>query len=44
MYYGYALDSQQNLLGVVSFRDLFSADRAKTVRDVNAETIRLGYG
>ena len=34
MYYGYALDSQQNLLGVVSFRDLFSADRAKTVRDV----------
>src|ERR1700730_3349145 len=34
MYYAYAVDSDQRLLGVVSFRDLFSADRAKTVRDV----------
>ena len=29
MYYGYALNPQQNLLGVVSFRYLFSSDRAK---------------
>jgi magnesium transporter len=34
MYYAYAVDSEQRLQGVVSFRDLFSADRAKTVRDV----------
>jgi magnesium transporter len=34
MYYAYALDSEQHLLGVISFRDLFSADRTKTVRDV----------
>jgi magnesium transporter len=34
MYYAYAVDSEQRLLGVVSFRDLFSADREKTVRDV----------
>ncbi len=34
MYYAYAVDPDQRLLGVVSFRDLFSADRAKTVRDV----------
>ena len=33
MYYAYAVDSEQHLLGVVSFRDLFSADRTKTVRD-----------
>jgi magnesium transporter len=33
MYYAYALDNAQHLLGVVSFRDLFSADRTKTVRD-----------
>ena len=34
IYYAYALDEGQHLLGVVSFRDLFSADRSKTVRDV----------
>jgi magnesium transporter len=34
MYYAYALDTGQRLLGVVSFRDLFSADRTKTIRDV----------
>ena len=34
MYYAYAVDSDQRLLGVVSFRDLFSADREKRVRDV----------
>jgi magnesium transporter len=34
IYYAYALDDEQHLLGVVSFRDLFSADRAKTVREI----------
>ena len=34
MYYAYAVDSEQHLLGVVSFRNLFSADREKRVRDV----------
>jgi magnesium transporter len=34
IYYAYALDDAQVLLGVVSFRDLFSADRNKLVRDV----------
>jgi magnesium transporter len=34
MYYAYAVDPEQHLLGVVSFRDLFSADREKRVRDV----------
>lgn len=34
IYYAYALDEEQHLLGVVSFRDLFSADRSKTVREV----------
>jgi len=34
IYYAYALDSEQRLLGVISFRDLFSADRSKTIRDV----------
>jgi magnesium transporter len=33
MYYAYAVDQDQRLLGVVSFRDLFSADREKRVRD-----------
>jgi len=33
IYYAYALDDAQHLLGVVSFRDLFSADRGKTVRE-----------
>lgn len=34
IYYAYALDEAQHLLGVVSFRDLFSADRSRTVRQV----------
>ena len=34
IYYAYALDDQQHLLGVVSFRDLFKADRTKRVSDV----------
>jgi magnesium transporter len=34
IYYAYALDSGQHLLGVVSLGDLFSADRNKTVRDI----------
>lgn len=34
IYYAYALDDGQHLLGVVSFRDLFSADKSKTVREV----------
>jgi magnesium transporter len=34
IYYTYALDADQRLLGVVSFRDLFSADRNRKVQDV----------
>jgi magnesium transporter len=34
IYYAYALDDSQRLLGVVSFRKLFSADATRTVRDV----------
>ena len=34
IYYAYVLDGDQRLLGVVSFRDLFSADRNKSVQDV----------
>jgi magnesium transporter len=34
IYYAYALDEMQYLLGVVSFRDLFSADRETLVRQV----------
>jgi len=34
MYYAYAVDAEQRLLGVISFRDLFSADREKRIRDV----------
>jgi magnesium transporter len=34
IYYGYVIDSDQRLLGVVSFRQLFSADRSMLVRDV----------
>ena len=39
IYYGYALDEAQHLLGVVSFRDLFAADRSKLVRDI----MRTGF-
>jgi magnesium transporter len=34
IYYIYVLDAEQRLLGVVSFRELFSAPPDKTVRDV----------
>jgi magnesium transporter len=34
VYYAYALDSQQRLLGVVSLRELFQAQPSKLVRDV----------
>jgi magnesium transporter len=34
IYYAYALDELQHLLGVVSFRELISADRSKKVRDL----------
>jgi magnesium transporter len=34
MYYAYVLDQGQHLLGVVSLRQLFSADPAKPVREV----------
>jgi magnesium transporter len=34
IYYAYVLDEQQQLLGVVSLKDLIRADREKTVADV----------
>jgi magnesium transporter len=34
IHYGYVLDDQQKLLGVVSLKDLVAADPEKTVRDV----------
>lgn len=34
IYYAYALDSGQKLLGVVTFRDLFSAGRDKTIEQI----------
>ncbi len=34
IYYAYVLDEGQHLLGVVTFRDLFSAERNRTVRDI----------
>ncbi len=34
IYYAYALDDAQHLLGVISFRELISAERSKTIRDV----------
>ena len=36
MYYAYALDHEQHLLGVVSLRQLFTADPDKLVQDVMA--------
>jgi magnesium transporter len=33
IYYAYILDGNQHLLGVISFRELVSADRSKKVRD-----------
>jgi len=34
IYYAYALDDAQHLLGVISFRELISAERSKKIRDV----------
>jgi magnesium transporter len=34
IYYAYALDESQHLLGVVSFRELISAERSRKVREV----------
>ena len=34
IYYGYVLDEQQRLLGIVSLKDLIRADRNKTVAEV----------
>ena len=34
IYYGYVLDDDQRLLGVVSFRELFATDPSKRLRDV----------
>ena len=34
IYYAYVLDTEQHLLGVVSFRDLFAADPKKVVADI----------
>jgi magnesium transporter len=34
IYYAYVLNTEQKLLGVISFRDLFSADRHRQVQDV----------
>src|SRR5713101_9477001 len=34
IYYAYVLDDVQHLLGVISFRELISAERSKKIRDV----------
>jgi magnesium transporter len=34
IYYAYVLDHDQHLLGVISLRELFSADPSKSIRDV----------
>jgi magnesium transporter len=34
IYYAYVLDNAQHLVGVISFRELLAADRAKKVREV----------
>jgi len=34
IYYAYVLDDTQHLLGVISFRELISAERSKKIRDV----------
>ncbi|HYG67307.1 MAG TPA: magnesium transporter, partial [Anaeromyxobacteraceae bacterium] len=42
IYYAYALDEQQRLVGVVTFRDLFAASPDKRVKDVmNADVISV---
>src|SRR4051812_11353092 len=43
IYYVYALDDAQRLLGVVSFRNLFSSEASKTVREVlQTEIVKAG--
>ncbi|HYO79839.1 MAG TPA: magnesium transporter [Bryobacteraceae bacterium] len=45
IYYAYVLDQQQTLLGVVSFRDLFSADRGRRVDELMRKRfISVGEG
>jgi len=39
IYYVYVLDAAQRLLGVVSFRELFSAPPEKTVRDIMSKDV-----
>jgi magnesium transporter len=39
IYYVYVLDREQRLLGVVSFRELFSAPPERTVREVMSEDV-----
>jgi magnesium transporter len=39
IYYVYVLDAGQRLLGVVSFRELFSAPPEKTVRDIMSKDV-----
>jgi magnesium transporter len=39
IYYVYVLDAEQRLLGVVSFRELFSAPPEKTVRDIMSKDV-----
>jgi magnesium transporter len=34
IYYGYVLDGEQHLLGIMALRELFTADENKTVRDL----------
>jgi len=42
IYYAFVLDPEQHLLGVVSFRDLFSAATSKTVAEVmETEVVRV---
>jgi magnesium transporter len=42
IYYAFVLDPEQHLLGVVSFRDLFAAEPAKTVAEVmETEVVRV---
>jgi Mg/Co/Ni transporter MgtE len=34
IFYAYVLDEYQHLLGIVSFRELLSAERSRTIRDL----------
>ena len=45
IYYAYVLDAEQHLLGVVSFRELFSASADRLVRDVmRTEVVTVNEG